>query len=79
MYKAYFIGGEWDGMQKRVNSRMHQLEVMKSNHVREKVRIFTANEHTITVEKDIYTLAVCFDDGVLIYRLRKEECNTELY
>lgn len=72
LYKAYFIGGEWDGVIRRVPSYPSEMKVAKQTHIREKYKFMCGVNTETTITYDNYELVNHFPDGVLVYRLRSE-------
>jgi len=70
LYKAYFIGGEWDGVSKRVQKEEF-IKVIKHTTMYEKVKYFGTNETSVTRHVDMYVLVTRYNDDILIYRLLK--------
>jgi hypothetical protein len=72
---CYFIGGEWDGVRKRLSGE-REVRVMKSKTIEKKVEHFFFRKDTstteITMDVEVYARVFKFPDGIVIYRVKKK-------
>jgi hypothetical protein len=75
--ECYFIGGEWDGVRKRMIA-YQIIKVNKTKTIEHKTKHYVFREDTTTTtieyEEDVYWRVESFSDGVTVYRLKEDLC-----
>lgn len=69
-YKAYFIGGSWDGIRKSVRKEEHVIQIQKL--ISPIPLVVLTGQQDVVLELETYVMVYKFDDGVLIYRTRDD-------